>query len=148
MAGFGDIAPAVEIVNIRGASIKMGALSYDDLVDLGRMYKEAAKAIDESASIFDLLTKFPEAISSVLAMGFGQKGNKETEAQAARLSIGDQHVLLEACLKATFAEGYGPFVRMMKAVGWADVERSMEELTGSWSRSSSSMESNSLKPAA
>lgn len=148
MAGFGDIAPAVEVVDIRGTSIKMGALSYDDLVDIGRMYKEAAKAIDENASIFDLLTKFPEAISSILAMGFGQKGDKKTEQQAARLSIGDQHALLEACLKATFAEGFGPFVRMMKAVGWADVERTMAELTASWSQSSSSMESNSLKPAA
>lgn len=148
MAGFGDIAPAVEVVNIRGTEIKMGALSYDDLVDIGRMYKEAAKAIDENVSIFDLLTKFPDSISSILAMGFGHKGNKKTEEEAARLSIGDQHVLLDACLKATFAEGYGPFVRMMKAVGWTDVEKTMAELTGSWSPSSSSTELNSLKPAA
>lgn len=147
MAGFGDIAPAVEVVNIRGTSITMHALSYNDIVSVVRKAQEVAKAIDGGVSVFELAAQFPDIVASLLAIGLGKRGDEEVETEAVELSIGDQSILLEALCKATFAEGYGPFVKMMRAIGWNDAERIIQELIAPWSPSSNSTESTQ-KPLA
>ena len=147
MAGFGDIAPAVEVVNIRGTNIRMGGVSAEDVFAVGRMFKEAAAELEKGVSIFDVAAQFPDAMGALLATGYGQKGNKEVEAAARKLSVGDQAVLLEALIKATFAEGFGPFVRALEAMGF-DGKAIQRYLTALLSPSSSDTASTSLKPAA
>lgn len=147
MAGFGDIAPAVEVVNIRGTEIKMGGVSYEDIVGIGQRFKEAAAALGSGMTVFDFAAQFPDAIGALLATGFGQKGNKKVEEQARGLSVGDQAVLLEALIKASFAEGFGPFVRILQALGF-DAKAIQQHLTGLLSPSSSDTASTSVRHAA
>lgn len=117
MAGFGDIAPAVEVVNIRGAEIKVQGLPAEDYIAVGKRFQDAVSALGEGASVFQVMAAFPDSVGALLAAGLGQMGNADVEAEARRLVLGDQAVVLVAIVKATFAEGTGPFVKIMKAMG-------------------------------
>lgn len=114
-----DIAPSVHTVKVQGTDIPVPGISIAGLAFLLGQYPElrkmiSGKAVEFSADqIFDLA---PNVVQAVIAVGLGYPGDKDQEAAAGRLPMGDQMALIEGVLKATFRDGIGPFVDRLTAL--------------------------------
>ena len=116
MAGLLDLADMETSVPIRGKQIAISGISVDGIIILLREYPDLQKLLGGRASSLtpEMLTKMaPGAMAAAIAAGTGVAGNKKAEAQAAKLSLGEQTQLLEAIFKATFPLGVGPFVESL-----------------------------------
>lgn len=118
MTGLLDIAPASEVVNVRGSEVTVSAISITDIAAILKRFPDVRKVLaGRNITVESLFELVPEAIIAVIAAGAGHAGNEEAEKKVASLSIDDQFALLTAIFKITFREGVGPFVARLRALG-------------------------------
>jgi hypothetical protein len=118
MVGLIDIAPAVETVTVRGTPVPVFGVSAAGIAYLLRKYPEIRMLLSgkmpETERLFDL---GGGVVAAVIAAGTGAPGSEEHEAVAMSLSINDQITLVEAIMRVTMPEGFGPFAARLQAIG-------------------------------
>jgi hypothetical protein len=116
MVGLLDLAPVVEKVTIGDAYIEVPGISATGIALLLLRFPQlGAMAIDEeSLKTGNLLALGEEIVGAIGAAGCGYPNNKEAEAKFASLGVGVQVDILDAIIRMTMPEGFGPFVEKLK----------------------------------
>lgn len=106
-----DIGAPRETVKIGDKELDVYGLSAENLIDLLQRFPEAGKWLSPGAvDVKEMLAAAPKFLQAVIAAATGKPGDAETEAVAARLAIEVQLDVLEATVRLTFKDGFGPFV--------------------------------------
>ena len=113
-----DIGGVMIRVPVGESFAMVRGLSFVDILGLFQRYPEARKWFGQGLKAQDLLALAPAAIGAVIAGGFGKLGDDAAEAKASSINVETQLDLLTAIGKATFRDGFGPFVkRLAEALG-------------------------------
>lgn len=111
MAGLLDIAPPVERVKIGSDEVEVPGLSGLAIANLLARFPDVIKLIDEgSLSVDRAMEMGGEIVAAIIAAGCGYPNNKDAEVLAGQYSLAYQVEFLEAIKRATFPNGFGPFV--------------------------------------
>jgi hypothetical protein len=135
MVGLLDLAPVAEKVTIGDAYIDVPGISATGIALLLLRFPQlGALAIDEETlKSGNLLALGEEIVGAIGAAGCGYPNNREAEAKFAALGVGVQVDILDAIIRMTMPEGFGPFVEKLKKL--TAVFRSEPEGTASPPRS-------------
>lgn len=117
MATLLDIAPATEIVEVRGAAIEVHGVSLTGLASLIYRYPQLSEMLSgQSVDVPALLQLSGDVVASIIAAGIGAPGDAASEAVAGKLPLEAQADLLSAILRVTMPGGVGPFVEKLTAL--------------------------------
>lgn len=116
-----DIGELFEDVLVRDKTIRVTGIGADGLLHLFTEFPELRALVSgarsgEEITSEKLMGLAPNIIASAIAAGTGHPGDKEYITAAARLTLGEQFLLVQPILKLTFPSGIGPFV-----VGLTDI---------------------------
>lgn len=118
MTSFADLAPAIEIVKIRGATFELRGLPFKRCCELIGKFPEIVSAFDGKTDIATLLAHVPRAGALLVAHAMDRG---EDEALIAsfdeNLVLGEQVELVNAVLKASLPNGRRPFVELLETFG-------------------------------
>lgn len=118
MVGLIDIAPAIETIDVQGASVTVHGVSAKGLAHLLGRFPELRKLMTgQEVEAEQLLAMGGDAVAAIVAAGCGYPGDETAEAVAGKLSLDAQADLLAAILRLTLPKGVGPFVEKLTALG-------------------------------
>ncbi len=118
MIGLIDIAPAIETVDVQGASVTVHGVSAKGLALLLGRFPELRKLMTgQEVQAEQLMAMGGDAVSAIIAAGCGYPGDEAAESIAGKLSLDSQADLLGAILRLTLPRGVGPFVEKLTALG-------------------------------
>lgn len=118
MASLLDIAATPRKITIQGKEIEVYGITAETLSLLLLRFPAIMKAFGGmTPSNESLIAIGPEAVAAIIACGVGHPGDKQQEAAAAKLGLGDQMDLLDEILRLTFPRGVGPFVSKLEELG-------------------------------
>ena len=106
-----DIGAPHERVPVGDQMLDVYGLSIDSLIDLLQRFPEAGKWLAPGAvNMNEMLAAAPKLLQAMIASATGKPGDEPTEQIAAKLAVGTQLDILEAVMRLTFKDGFGPFV--------------------------------------
>ncbi|AEH88197.1 phage pre-tape measure protein [Mesorhizobium opportunistum] len=118
-----DLAPAAEVVPIRGKKLSVSGISSKGIIALLRRFPAMSDIFtgESSASNVEKLAGLVVAIGgdlvgAIIAAGLGYPGDEKREKVAADLVAGEQFDLVEAIVRVTFPNGLAPLVEKVRAM--------------------------------
>jgi hypothetical protein len=115
-----EIADLKKTVTVRGADVAVFGVSAQGIAHLFNTFPELRVMMSgrrDSITPDSIVQFAPAAIAAIIAAGTGNVGDKDAEAVAARLTLGEQLNLLSAIFELTFPQGVGPFVEQLEGLG-------------------------------
>lgn len=137
MPGLIDITPAVEVVDVRGHSVRVVGLNEESIGQLLVRFPKFRQMWETSKwDVNGLLKMSREGISAIIADSCDGAFSEQT---ASYLGLGERAEILAAVCRVTMPRGFGPFGDLMRAIGLVDGAASnMASATTSPSPSNSS----------
>lgn len=153
-----DIAPATETVVINGAEHRVYGLPLRIVTEIVKKNPALVSMLGGGGLTAEaILDQGPEAVSTIIAAGYGMPDDEKAKKHAANLPLDVQLDLIAAIVKATLGGGAGPFAEKVKRVyesfgmgKTAETEREekLEIAKRRLSKIQSQRRSNSSSPAA
>jgi hypothetical protein len=113
MVDFVDIAPLVEVVDVRGHKIEVRGVSIEALGILAYRFDDLRSAVTkDGATVETLLGLGEEVVAALIASGCKQL----TEASARNLSLSEKAEIVGAMARLTMPKGLRPFVESLKGL--------------------------------
>ena len=137
-----DIAPSRATVLIRGQDVEINGLSAEHIASILFTFPELRKLMTQDAVdrevVGSLITRMPEAVALIIAVGSGGSPDDEKMlAAAGNLTVGEQYIFLEAIVKETFPQtlksfldGVAALVNQSGGHGWVPGMKSPEQSNG------------------
>lgn len=144
-----DIGAPHETVSIGDQALSVYGLSVENLIVLLQRFPEAGQWLAPgSVDMKEMLAAAPKLLQAIIACATGAPEDVDTEAVAARLSIDIQLDILEAVIRLTFKDGFGPFVQRIAVLSGiaASVNFGRVMATNSQPPSSSSSQPDTTPP--
>lgn len=116
MVGLLDIAPAAEIVSVRGKEIPVNGLSLTDIRDLMAAFPNAAGLFSGGVNAGSLMAAAPDFVAAAICLAIGMKGTAEEREAVKKMAAGDQVKLLNAVITLSAPDGVGPFVDLIASL--------------------------------
>lgn len=106
-----DIGAPFENVPVGDKKLAVYGLSMENLIDLIQRFPEAGQWLGpDSVDMKAMLAAAPKLLQAVIASATGTPGDEDAENIAARLAIEVQLNIVQAVIRLTFKDGFGPFV--------------------------------------
>ena len=107
-----DIGAPHEQVSIGDQKLDVYGLSVESLIELLQRFPEIGKWLAPGVvDMKEMLVACPKVVRAIIASSTGTPGDMKVEDVAAKLSIEVQLDILEATIRLTFKDGFGPFVQ-------------------------------------
>ena len=107
-----DIGAPHTKVSVGDKQVDVYGLSAENLIVLLQRFPEAGKWLAPGkVNMTEMIAAAPKLLSAIIATATGSPEDKESEAVASKLSIEIQLDILDAVVKLTFKDGFGPFVK-------------------------------------
>jgi hypothetical protein len=114
-----DLGTLTEPVTIRGQKLEVQGISARSLLLLLQRFPELRMMMAGRAKDLEpdqMLNMMPQAVTVVIACGLGKPGDKEEEAAAEQLAVGEQLLLFRAIWRISFPEGLQSFMEALEAL--------------------------------
>jgi hypothetical protein len=131
-------APHIK-VSIGDKQVDVYGLSVENLIALLQRFPEAGKWLAPgTVNMTEMIAAAPKLLSAIIATATGAPEDKESEAVASKLSVEIQLDILDAVVKLTFKDGFGPFVKRIADLSVVAASVNFGRVTGTNSPQQSS----------